>query len=117
MKEDQIQKLIIDWAKLVKYNGRPLADYIHHSPNGGKRGIVEATNFKRMGTQKGYPDLIIDIAKQGYHGLRIELKKDKRSYPSKDQKERLKLLNEQGYKALVCRGFDETVETIKEYLK
>ncbi len=69
-----------------------------------------------MGTKKGYPDLIIDIARNGYHGLRIELKKDKTCYPSKEQKERLQMLNDEGYLAVVCKGFHETITTIKEYM-
>ena len=35
---------------------------------------------------------------------------------SKGQKEWIKKLNEQGYKAVVCNGFEEARNTIEEYL-
>lgn len=117
LSEDQIQIQIMQWSKLIKHNGRPLFDYIHHSPNGGKRHIATATRFKKMGVKAGYPDLIIDIARGGYHGLRVELKKEKGGSVSKAQKERLEMLNEQGYRAVVCKGFDATINEIKNYME
>lgn len=117
LSEDAIQMQIMDWSKLIRYNGRPLFDFIHHSPNGGKRHISTAIRFKKMGVKAGYPDLIIDIASGGYHGLRIELKKQKGGTVSKVQKERLATLTEQGYCAVVARGFDEAIAVIQKYIK
>jgi len=117
LSEDQIQIQIMQWAQLVKHDGRPIADYIHHSPNGGKRHIATAKRFKKMGVKAGYPDLIIDIARGGFHGLRIEIKKEKGGSVSKAQKERLEMLTEQGYRAIVCKGFDETINEIKNYME
>jgi len=51
--EDAIQIQVMQWAQLVKHNGRPLFDYIHHSPNGGKRHIATAKRFKKMGVKAG----------------------------------------------------------------
>lgn len=116
LSEDRIQIQVMQWAQLIKHDGRPLADYIHHSPNGGKRHIATATRFKAMGVKAGYPDLIVDIALGGHHGLRIELKKLKGGSVSKAQKERLAMLTEQGYLAVVCKGFDETIAVIKNYM-
>lgn len=114
--EDAIQAKIIKWAKGVNFDDRPLADYIHHSPNGGVRNRAEGAKFKAMGVKAGYPDLIIDIAAKGFHGLRIELKKELGGKVSKVQNERLALLSKQGYKAVVCRGFDEAIKTISDYV-
>lgn len=115
--EDDIQKDIIIWAKNVKYGEKTLADYLHHSPNGGLRTRTEGAKFKAMGTKAGYPDLILDIARKGYHGLRIELKRQKpKGKVSQEQKQRLAMLNEERYKAVVCYGYEETLEVLKDYM-
>ncbi len=113
--EDNIQIMVINWAKGIKYKDKTLADYIHHSPNGGARNPREGAKFKRMGVQAGYPDLIIDIANNGYHGLRIELKTKKGTVRA-NQKQRLQMLNDEGYLAIVCKGFDEAITAIKNYM-
>ena len=114
--EDQIQKQIISWAKLYRHNGQPLSELIHHSPNGGQRHIVTATRFKAMGTLAGFPDLFVFIARGGFNGLFIELKKPK-GRVSAIQQQRIDALNEQGYRAVVCYGFDESIKTITDYLE
>lgn len=113
--EDKIQTDILTWASYVKYNDKTLADYLHHSPNGGQRNAREGAKFKRMGVKRGYPDLILDIARQGYHGLRIELKTAK-GRASTEQKQRLEMLNAENYKAVLCFGYDEAVNTLKDYM-
>lgn len=123
--ETSIHKAIIQWLKLQKYNNRPLSDYVHHSPNGGfrykkqnskgKYYSPEGKKLKDMGTQKGYPDLLMDIPKGEYHGLRIELKNEN-GVLSPEQKERLILLNEQGYYAFVGDDIESIIATIQGYL-
>ena len=51
-----------------------------------------------------------------HHGMFIELKADKKCYASKEQKEWVEKLNERGYYAVVCKGFDESIDQITEYL-
>ena len=117
LSEDSIQIMVMRWARTVEHNGRPLADYLHHSPNGGSRHIAEAAKFKRMGVKRGYPDLILDVAKGGYYGARIELKKATGGRTSKEQKERLQMLADEGYYAVVAKGYDEAVEVISKYME
>jgi len=50
-----------------------------------------------------------------YHGLFLEIKKDKKSYPTKEQKEWIAYLNEQGYCARVTKGLDESLQVIDDY--
>ena len=115
--ESQIQITIIEWADSVRYKGSPLSLYIHHSPNGGTRDGREAERFKAMGTRAGYPDLTIDIAKGGYHGMRLELKRTNKEKPSEKQITALDRLREEGYYAVVCCGFDDSVNEINRYIK
>lgn len=114
--EDQVQISIMQWALLQKHNGQPLSSYIVHIPNGGDIGAKKGAKLRKMGVKKGYPDLVIDIARGGYHGLRIELKRLKGGTVSSDQKDRQQMLRDEGYCAEVCKGFGETTKLIKRYL-
>lgn len=128
--ESQHQVALMRWARnrplhpelYPVYPNSSINDYLIASANGGARNKREAARMKREGVKAGYPDLTLDIARNGYHGLRIELKKPKvkgqpTSYPSKLQKERIKMLNKAGYLALVCWGWPEAKTVIEDYLK
>ena len=97
-------------------------------PNGANKSVVARSQFKAEGLKAGVPDLFFPIPSNGYHGLFIELKKraktlksGKKSYSgskvSDAQKEWIRVLNENGYKAIVCYGADEAIAEIDEYLE
>lgn len=88
----------------------------YHIPNGGSRNKKEAKNLKRQGVRPGVPDLCIPVAKRGFHGLYIEMKYGKNK-PTDKQLEWLDVLNANGYKAVVCYGFDQAKETIDWYME
>lgn len=111
--EDSLQKRCVMWFSL-QY--REYAKLLHHSPNGGKRNAIEAAKFKAMGVRAGFPDLILCIARQGYHGLFVELKTAK-GRQSDNQKYYQAVLEEQGYKYVVVRSIEDFIETINEYLQ
>jgi len=83
--------------------------------------------MKAEGKQKGYPDLIIDVANKYYHGLRIEMKQRPRTLKTKmsiahtktsdEQLKWLDELNSNGYYAVVCYGADEAIKVIEDYLE
>lgn len=115
--ESETQKQVIKWAEAISYKGNPLTSYIHHPPNGGHRNLFEAIKFKLMGVRAGYPDLIIDIAQGGYHGMRVELKRDEKEKPRDNQILAMQLLSEEGYYVLVAKSFDHAIEKIHRYVK
>lgn len=115
-REDHEQKAIITWASWQKYQDGKLSDYLHHSPNGGSRNIIEATKFKRMGVIAGFPDLFLFIPKGGYHGLFIELKA-KGGRVSTHQQVMIGRLTKQGYLCKVCYGANQAIDEIKAYLE
>lgn len=115
--EYQVQIAYLQWADLQKHKGNPLSLYIHHSANGGRRDAREGKHFKEMGVKAGYPDLTIDIAKGGYHGMRIELKRGNNDKESDKQKERIALLIEEGYHAVFCKGVDAAIKATQDYMK
>lgn len=88
---------------------------LHATPNGGYRTKLTASAMKAEGQKKGYPDISLDMARQGFHGLRIELKHgNNRLTP--EQKEWRVLLEEQGYKYVECRSTQEAIDAVLEYI-
>lgn len=114
--ESDLQKQLIEWAGFVKYKNNYLDSYIHHSPNGGYRELFEAIKFRLMGVRAGYPDLIIDIAKGGYHGMRLELKRSPKEKVSNNQALALQLLSEEGYYVTTACSLDEATLKIERYI-
>ena len=88
-----------------------------HIANEGKRTARYGAELKRMGMRKGFPDMFILYAKNGFHGLFIELKKDVTSKPTKEQVQWISKLNAAGYYATVCYGADAAIREIKKYFK
>ena len=67
--ESKLQIECIKWFRL-QYRDK----LIFAIPNGGRRGIIEATIMKKEGVLAGIPDLCIPVASFGYHALYIEMK-------------------------------------------
>lgn len=108
------QEALFEWAA---YNaGRfPELAYLHHIPNGGKRDKATAAAMKRQGVKAGVPDLCLPVARNGFHGLYIELKAGK-NRPTAKQKEWMEFLRLQGYHAAVCHHWGEAAELVEGYL-
>ena len=113
--EHELQKAVIKYMKLqhpsIFINGSLGGIYIkHHS---------QRLKGKQAGYKKGFPDLFIYEPRivQGTikHGLAVELKV-KGNYPTDTQRRTLKDLNEKGFEAHVCTGFDQAIEKIEWYI-
>ncbi len=89
---------------------------LHHSPNGGRRSIVEGAKFKRMGTSAGFPDIEVPYPCGKYHGFYIEMKPEKGGNLSSAQQEWLNYLREKGYFAEKAHGFLEAKEMFEHYI-
>ncbi len=113
--EDAEQRIIFQWAAM-ETAACPELGLLYAIPNGGKRAIKTAVALKKQGVKRGVPDMCLPVARGGYHGLYIELKRQKGGVVSETQKSWITALAGQGYKAVVCRGADEAIGTIKEYL-
>lgn len=86
------------------------------APNGMKLPIQVAKKMKAMGYLKGTPDIIIFEARKGFNGLLIELKTEKGRL-TKEQKIVIPMLNDRGYKTVICRSCEEAILTVEKYLK
>lgn len=115
VKESVEQVDLMKWAEYQsgKY---PELELLHHIPNGGSRNKLEAYNLKLQGVKSGVPDLCLPVARGGYHGLYIEMKV-KPNKPSAHQKKWIENLSAQGYKAVVCYGWEEAAQIILDYMQ
>ena len=71
--------------------------------------------MKGEGVTAGVADVLLLVARNGYHGLCIEFKTED-GKQSKSQKEWQKAVTEQGYLYVVVRSFDEFKSVIENYL-
>ena len=111
--EDDLQMQCVSWFRL---QFPQLARLLHHSPNGGRRDAREGARFKQMGTQAGFPDLILLVASQGYHALLLELK-TRTGRQQDSQKEYQQLAEAQGYRYVVIRSLDAFMDEVNTYMK
>ena len=108
--EDDIQETVIEYCELKHI-------IAIHIPNESKRSVAYGAKMKRMGLRKGFPDIFIPTARKGFHGLMIELKRDKKSRVSAEQTAWITYLNKQGYKAMICYGAREAINEVEKYFK
>ena len=95
----------------------PQLRWLTHIPNGGARDLREGAKFKAMGTKRGVLDYFLFYPRwdKMYCGLAIEMKVGK-NVASPEQLDWLAYLNETGYKAQVCYGWQEAWDCILKYL-
>ena len=112
--EHDEQVALFKWAAHMALR-HPELDLLFAVPNGGKRDKIIALQMQREGVKPGVPDVCLPVPRQGWHGLFIELKYG-RNTPTEYQLSWLERLIEQGYLAVVCYGWEEAVDVIKDYL-
>ena len=113
--EDTEQTWLFQWARLQ--SGKwPELSLLYAIPNGGRRPIKTAVNMKRTGTKAGVPDMFLPVARGGFHGMYIEMKRTKGGHVSDEQKAWIKALTEQGYKCVITKGWEDAAEQITAYL-
>ena len=121
--EHDEQRSLMTWVTLMSRE-IPELDMLFAIPNGGHRNMLVAKKMKAEGVKPGVPDLFLPVARQGFHGLFIEMKtvgnKPKTSKGmggvSELQMRWLTTLNFHGYRAVVCYGRDEAKKTLLDYL-
>lgn len=114
--EEQEQAALIQWAKAQR--GRyPDLDLLYHVPNEGMRGIIGGVKMQHMGLKKGVPDLCLPVPVGAYHGMYIEMKRQKGTTPTDEQVWWLEALSRNGYCVCWCRGWQEAANAILDYLK
>lgn len=122
MSEHKEQKAVIDWFanQYPKYYeclfSIPNGTHLAGSP--GQRA-AKMNKLKAEGLKPGVSDLFLMVARDGYHGLFVEMKdaKKTKSSVSVPQWEHIHRAREQGYYADWCAGADQAIELITHYMK
>lgn len=113
--ESDEQISLFEWARVMQ-NQMPELRLLFHIPNGGYRNKVTAARMAREGVKAGVPDLFLPVARDGAHGLFIEMKRRKGGHVSDEQFVWGKALMFEGYRYSVCKGAEEAIGVITEYL-
>lgn len=113
--EESEQTCLFQWAALMA-NAHPELRLLHAIPNGGLRSKTEAARMKDAGVRRGVPDVFLPVARQGQHGLYIEMKRRQGGVVSDEQTWWHVNLAKQGYAVAVCFGWDDARVTLESYL-
>lgn len=108
------QAALFRWAEFARSH-LPELTLLHAIPNGGHRHKATAARLKAEGVKRGLPDVCLPVARNGAHGLYIELKTE-RGKPTPEQLGWIRALRRQGYAAEVCRGWESARSMIEHYL-
>lgn len=116
--EHDEQSMLFEWSRYATRHFPELA-LLHAIPNGtAASSMREAARAKVAGRRSGVPDICLPVARRGFHGLYIELKRSD-GVPSDltpEQRQWLIRLCEQGYRAVMCPGFESARAEILNYL-
>lgn len=111
--ESHIQRNCVKWFRLAYPK---LSRLLFAVPNGGKRGIVEASIMKAEGVVSGVADLLLLVPKGNHNALAIEMKTSK-GKQNENQKLWQNDFEQMGGKYVICRCFDEFRNEIERYLE
>ena len=89
--------------------------YIMAVPNGGYRPISVAKEMVREGARAGVPDILIPVARRGFHADWIEMKVEG-NYPSENQKRWHNFLRSENQRVNVFYSMEDAWEEICWYL-
>jgi len=117
MTEHDDQAAVIEWCNYMA-GQYPELELLYATPNAGKRSFGAAKYMHREGMRAGIPDLFMPCARQGFHGLFIEMKNNvgRKGTVTEQQKWWLDRLAREGYKTVVCYGVQDAVDEIVYYL-
>lgn len=113
--EDAEQEMLFRWAAGHESQHPELA-LLHHVPNGGHRSKRTASALRRQGVKPGVPDVVLPVARDGHHGLYVEMKRLQGGRVSPEQCAWIEALSSQGYRAVLCRGWEQARDAIVDYL-
>lgn len=113
--EHHQQATLIEWCELNRQK-YPQLDSIFAVPNGSLRVKAIAVQLKKEGVKPGVPDLFLSYPSGGFHGLYVEMKRLVGGRLSDDQKVWRDRLTANGYKVVVCAGWEVAKDAIIEYL-
>jgi len=117
--ENQEHKAIVKWLNLHPI----LKDHFIKIHNEGRRTEVQGWNLKCMGLRSGASDLFIYYPSNEFHGLFLEVKRNKK-YSKSETSTKTWIAQETfknnvkkvGYAYEICYGFEDGVRIINKYM-
>lgn len=99
----------------------PCLRWLHAIPNGGDRDRVTASNLKAEGVKAGVHDVCLPVARGGYFGLYLEMKKpgretEKNGGMSDDQVAFQSHLRSEGYATFTCYDWQAAFRIVVGYV-
>ncbi len=98
-------------------------NYFCKNNNEGKRTDAQGYNLKLMGLRPGVSDLFIYYPTKTYHGLWLEIKRNKKYTKSERltdtwvaQEKFLETVKSVGFQGFICYGCEESIKIIEDYL-
>lgn len=104
----------------MKEHRIPALSLLYAVPNGAIAGpgrFQIVAMMKKMGLRNGVPDLVLPVARHGYHALFIEMKRAHGSPSDVDDEQQHwhAMLREEGNKVEVCFGATQAIKALEEY--
>lgn len=112
--EASLQVAIVT-RSLALATAHPSVLLLHAIPNGDWRGWGTGVKLKAQGVIPGIPDLCMPVARGGYHGFYMELKKSG-GHVSDAQWEVMEALHKERYFVRICNHLGTALEIIENYL-
>lgn len=110
------QCVVVAWSRMNAARW-PELRWLYAVPNGGKRSIGVARKMKAEGAQRGVPDLVLPVPRNGHHSLYLELKRRAGGRLSPEQREWTEYLAAAGFRVVVAAGADEAIAVLRDYLE
>lgn len=114
--ESAEQQTLFRWAAIQSGKYPELA-LMFHIPNEGKRSRATGGKMKAEGLKSGVPDIFLPVPRGEFHGLFVEMKRIRGGTVTDCQKIWLHDLTQQGYRAVVCKGWQNAADEILKYLE
>lgn len=115
MNSEHVEAVLLMRAVVGAEHEWPELRWFAAIPNGGFRSKRTAGQLKAEGVKRGVPDYLFPVQRGGYVGLAVELKTEI-GRPSPEQREWLAELRRQGWRAEICKGWEQAWATVRDYL-
>lgn len=111
--EHRIQTACVRWFRMAHPR---LAPRLFAVPNGGRRDGITGARLKEEGVLAGVADLVLLVPNAKYHALLIEMKTPKGRQSDSQRAWQRAVAGNGDYLYVVCRGLDEFIREVEEYL-
>lgn len=108
------QVRVFEYLKFCKLAG---ANLVFATMNGIRVTPGLAKKMKKAGNKAGVPDIVVPVARNGFHSLYVELKREKGGVVSEAQDVCHAELRAEGNCVIVANGAQQAIEAIVEYLR